>query len=489
MKRTVKQIVGTPPHIVAEQARQRGVVGMGKDFGFFVPPAVLKSAGIGAAPVVVPASETVLDVDRWGHRRAADIAERWQAQGVAAAGLPVIADAHEALFSPAPQPVERPADASRAAWWKQLMETPEYRALHNQTMLEPELSEIAAAQVCREWAAYTEEQPEQPPAQPGQQPAEPGSDGEPIKDTLARMRSTAKALQQAQDDVETARNTSAGIGAGDAAMLDPATLRAMFQRVRNDRLLRAIMDMAGRMRSLCRALQRSKVRHGRDDTVGVELGGDIARLVPSELMQLACGIPEVELLALHRVATRRALCREYRGREKVGRGPIVVSVDESASMEGERITAAKGLALALAWLAHHQRRWIMLAGYSGDAKCTRYVAAPGKSEPAKLLDWCSHMWNGGTVLDGPLATVPGWWPEVKPPKGKVDHIIITDGQVSLPSALRDSYRTWAQSEQVKTYGIIIGCRDAGGIREVADRVWCLPDLNIDSAAVTEVLSI
>ena len=453
-------------------------------------PDAVASVGIGAGQQVVPESATVLDVDRWGQRRAADIAERWQAADVQTSEVPVIADAHEALFSPAPMSAERPADASRAAWWKQLMETPEYRALHNQTMLDPELSELAAAQVCREWAAYAEQQPEPQPPQPGQpdQPA-PGSDGEPIRDTLARMRSTAKALQQAQDDVQTAKDTSAGIGNGEAGQLDPATLRAMFKRVRDDRLLRAIMDMAGRMRSLCRALQRSKVRHGRDDTVGVKLGGDVARLVPSELMQLACGIPEVELLALHRVATRRALCREYRGREKVRRGPIVVSVDESASMGGDRITAAKGLALALAWLAHHQKRWVMLAGYSGDATCTRYVAAPGKSQPAALLTWCSHMWNGGTVLDGPLATVPGWWPEVKPPKGKIDHIIITDGEVSLPSDLRDSYRSWAQAEQVKTYGIIIGCRNAGGIREVCDRVWCLPDLNIDSAAVTEVLSI
>ena len=457
---------------------------------FDARPDAVTPIGICAAPVAVPESETVLAVDRWGHRRAADIAERWQAADVQTSDLPVIADAHEALFSPSPVSAGRPADAKRAAWWKQLMETPEYRALHNQTMLEPELSEIAAAQVCREWAAYAEQQPEPPPPQPGQQPAaEPGSDGEPIKNTLTRMRSTAKALQQAQDDVETARNTSAGIGAGDAATLDPATLRAMFKRVRDDRLLRAIMDMAGRMRSLCRALQRSKVRHGRDDTVGVELGGDIARLVPSELLQLGCGIPEVELQALYRVATRRALCREYSGREKVGRGPIVVSVDESSSMHGDRITAAKGLALALAWLAHHQKRWIMLAGYSGDAKCTRYVAAPGTPKPDALLDWCSHMWNGGTVLDGPLATVPSWWPQVKPPKGKADHIIITDGAVSLPSALRDSYRAWAQAEQVKTYGIIIGCRDAGGIREVADRVWCLPSLDIDTAAVSEVLSI
>ena len=451
------------------------------DFG--ARPDSVAPAHIGPGSQTVPESDTVLDVDRWGQRRAADIAERWTAD-VGAYDVPVIADAHEALFSPSPAPAARPAEASRAAWWRQMMETPEYQALHNQTMLDPELSELAAAQVCREWQEYAAAQPEPQPGQPA-----PGSDGEPIADAIARMRSTARALQQAAADVDTAQCTAAGIGSGDGTQLDPQTMRSMFRRVRDDATLRAIMDMAGRMRSLCRALQRAKTRHGRDDTVGVELGGDLARLVPSELLQLGCGIPELELLALYRVASRHALCREYRGREKVGRGPIVVSVDESGSMHGEKITAAKGLALALAWLAHHQKRWIMLAGFAGDARCTRYVAPPRQSRPGELLDWCSHMWSGGTVLDGPLATVPGWWPEVRPPSGKVDHIIISDGEVSLPAALRDDYRAWAQREQVRTYAIMVGCRSAGGLAEVADRVWCLPNLDLDSAAVEAVLSI
>lgn len=452
------------------------------------------SAGVAAdievAAAPAAASETVLDVDRWGRRRAADIAERWScAGGMPEADTAVIADAHEALFGVAPRPAQRPVDGRRAAWWRQLMETPEYRALHAQTCLDTDLSEIGSAALCRQWIEYAAAQPDAQAGADGQ-PSEPGSDDEPIADTMARIRSTARALQQAREDVETARETAAGLGCGEGTSMDPQSLRAMFARVRDDRTLRAIMEMAGRATRLCRSLQRTRMDAPRGEVVGLEPAGDVARLLPLERALLADAAgPELGLLAAYRVATRRALCYRQARRVPLGRGPIVVSVDESGSMAGARIVAAKGLALALAWLAHHQRRWICLAGWSGDERCTRYVAEPGRAQPGALLDWCAHLWEGGTDLRGPLATVPGWWPEIQPPRGRVDHIVISDGECDCRPALRDSYRAWARSEQVRTYAIMVGTRAAGGLAEVADRVWCLPSLELDSAAVEDVLSI
>ena len=449
------------------------------------------AADLGAGAQPAPASETVLAVDRWGKRRAADIVERWAEQGVEPADLDVVADAHESLFSPSPEAAAQPADASRAAWWAQMMATPEYAALHNQTMLSPELSELAAAQICREWGEYADAQPEPRDGDGDGAPA-PGSDDEAIGKTIQRMRSTSRALAQAREDVDTAQATAAGLGTGDGQQLDPATMRAMFARVRNDRTLRAIMEMAGRATRLAKSLQRIKLTAPRGEITGLEPGGDVARLLPLEraILSDAAG-RDLGLLAAYRVATRRALCYRMRRSEPQGRGPVVVSVDESGSMSGDRIVAAKGLALAMAWLAHHQRRWVCLAGWSDQAagECTRYLAEPGRSDPAALLDWCAHMYNGGTSLDGPLATVPGWWPQINPPKGRVDHIIISDGECDLPDSLRDSYRAWAKDEGVRTYAIMVDTRSAGGLAEVADRVWCLPSLDLDSAAISAVLSI
>jgi len=109
-----------------------------------------------------------------------------------------------------------------------------------------------------------------------------------------------------------------------------------------------------------------KATHGLDDVVGVEPGGDVGRLLPSELARLM--IPELELDTLRRIAERQALCREHHATESVGKGPIIVSIDESGSMEGEKAHTAKALALALAWIARRQRRWCGLVAYSGDVR-------------------------------------------------------------------------------------------------------------------------
>jgi uncharacterized protein with von Willebrand factor type A (vWA) domain len=286
----------------------------------------------------------------------------------------------------------------------------------------------------------------------------------------------------------------AGLGMGDAGgTIDPATFREHFARIRNDPTLRAIMAMAGRMRMLAQALQRAKVRHGADEIAGIEPTGDPARLIPSELAQFACGIDEIELLALHRLAQRQSLGRSLRAKVKVGRGPIVVCVDESGSMSGDRIIAAKALACALAWLAHHQRRWIALIGFSGGTEGTRVAFPPRKLDPSRMMDWLAHFYGGGTTLDVPLAEVPRvYWPEFRAagmPEGRTDLIIITDAIVRAPAAMLAEFAEWKQSAQARAYGIVIGESDPGDIARACDRTWCVPSLDLDSIAVTETLSI
>lgn len=462
---------------------------------FAARPDRVAPAHIGAAPAAPRTSATVLDVDRWGHRRAADIAARWsETDGMPAADQATIADAHAALFDIEPRAAAaRQQDPQRAAWWRQMMETPEYRALHAQTCLDPDLSELGAAALCRQWLEYASSQPEPQPGPDGQPSPEPGSNDEPIGQTMARIRSTAQALRAAAQDVQDAQDLRAGLGAGDGQTLDPATFRAHFARIRNDRVLRAIMQIAGRMRALAQAMQRAKTRHGADEIVGVEPTGDVARLLPSELAQLACGIDELELLALHRLAQRQALGRQMRATERVGRGPIVVCVDESGSMSGDRIIAAKALALALAWLAHHQRRWYALVAYSGDATARAYVAAPGKTDPGALMDWLGRQMGGGTTLDVIADTLPVtlWpaWRAAGMPAGKTDLVVITDDEIHAPEEQVQRLLDWRRAEQVRAYGIAIATSRVGVLGRICDRTWRLPSLDPDSIAVAEVLSI
>ena len=100
------------------------------------------------------------------------------------------------------------------------------------------------------------------------------------------------------------------------------------------------------------------------------------RLLPHELAKLA--IPELELDTLRRLVERQTLCREHHATEPVGKGPIIVTVDESGSMQGEKVHTAKALALALAWIARQQGRWSALVAYSGDSGERLLALPPGR---------------------------------------------------------------------------------------------------------------
>src|SRR5439155_15114462 len=181
----------------------------------------------------------------------------------------------------------------------------------------------------------------------------------------ATLRAVGRALAAARDEVAEMKEAAAALGMGPGApgSNDPQAIAAVFRRVRSDPSLKRICELAGRFRRVAQSKQRRKTIHGLDDVVGVEPGGDLARLLPHELAKLA--VPELELDTLRRLVERQTLCRDYHATEPVGKGPIIVSVDESGSMQGDKVHTAKALALALAWIARQQRRWCALVAHSG----------------------------------------------------------------------------------------------------------------------------
>ena len=71
----------------------------------------------------------------------------------------------------------------------------------------------------------------------------------------------------------------------------------------------------------------------------------------------------------------------------VGKGPIIITIDESGSMQGEKAHTAKALALALAWIARQQNRWCALIAYSGDSGERLLALPPRRWNESALADW------------------------------------------------------------------------------------------------------
>jgi uncharacterized protein with von Willebrand factor type A (vWA) domain len=430
------------------------------------PASVVTSA---ESDLVPSRHATALAVDEWGLRRGRELAatERWRSLGL---DEPAAADFFAAAFDPDPRLHDSCVDPRRHQFLQQLLGTPEYCELHTATRLDDTASEIAATHFGHQFAELMKS-------------ASVDADPE-----MATLRAVGTALAAAREDVGELHEVASafGLGPGAPGANDPKAVAALFKRVRSDPSLRRIGELAGRFRRVAQSRQRRKTVHGLDDVVGVEPGGDVARLLPHERATLA--VPELELDTLRRLVERQTLCRAHQSTEPVGQGPIIVTLDESGSMKGEKAHTAKALALALAWLARQQKRWAALVAYSGDTGERLLGLPPGRWDEAALADWLAAFLGGGSDLDVPVRELPRMFAELHAPAGATDVVLVTDALCVIPNDVRERFRSWKRSSGVRAIGLVID-GPAGDLAAVCDEVHSVRSLTADDEAVGRILSL
>lgn len=429
-----------------------------------------------------PAADTALVLDRWDRERGAHCLET--SPNLKQTGLDelAVADLHAAAFLQQPELTEACTDNRRHEFIRTLLESPDYKVLHESTQANTLASEMAATEFGQQFAQLLKND---------QKRKTEGKDN-PGQSNMACAQAVSKALKQSTKEVDELNNMQSALGLGgngpNESSVPPTQIAELFNKIKNSEYLRRITELAGRYRRSAQAKQRTKASHGMDDMVGVAMDGDVGRLLPLERAMLAD--EDFELDAMRRLVERQSMCREYRGVEKLAKGPIVVCVDESGSMSGEPVHNAKAFALAMAWIAQHQRRWCALIGYAGGTKGNVLVLPPGKWDRNALCDWLEHFYGGGTTMDVPLKELPtDYWEAIKAPKGKTDLVIITDAIVNVPTEMERTFLDWKHREQVKTFTLVIGQTTAGGLARVSDEVHLIKSIEVGSSAVQACFSV
>lgn len=430
----------------------------------------------------------VLNVDEWDVDHGQKLAEKLGSNELANFGgdLPsTMADFYHAAFHSDPEVVEGCSDQHREEFIKTLLDSPDYHALHQITQWNHAESQIAAKEFAEQFARYAAKQIQQK-----QQGIRRAKGAEP--QAIACMKAVQQAVDKAQKEVDQYQETVKALGAGNEGATNGKTdtqkMMVLYERIKNDGRLRRIMELAGKYRRVAQSKQRLKSVHGFDDMVGVELGGEVARLLPLELAKLAD--EDFELDAMRRLVERQSMCRQYQGIERKSKGPIVLCVDESGSMSGDKIAEAKAFALAMAWIAMHQHRSATLVAFHHGTHSRIITLLPGKWSEVQLLAWLDGFFGGGTNPNVPLDLVPHvMWPNIRKSPGKADMIVITDGIMTVPYDMEVRFLQWKKKETVSLTTIIIGESKPGDMERVSDEVFLVHDLGIENEAITKCLSI
>lgn len=292
-----------------------------------------------------------------------------------------------------------------------------------------------------------------------------------------------KASQTALNEVEEMSEMVGmwGTDAGEMQALNPEQRIRLAQRINDSHRLKELAKVLGRFKRLAIGAQATKVKHGFDEVFDITLGNDLNRVVPSELMLLRNPATKQEFA--RRFAEGKLMQYDLRGKESVGKGPIICCLDSSGSMSLEQDIWTKAVALSLMEIAHRQKRAFAAIhfGSHNDPLKTVYVKKGEGNTLRKVIDIAEYYLGGGTDFEKPLNKAM----EIVECNefNKADIVFITDGSCGVDDSWLQDFKRRRDEKGVRVNTVLI---DAGQtsdytVREFSNTVSLSSELSADSA--------
>jgi uncharacterized protein with von Willebrand factor type A (vWA) domain len=195
--------------------------------------------------------------------------------------------------------------------------------------------------------------------------------------------------------------------------------------------------------------------------VGLSYGKAIEKLTPLSLATM-----DEEIFDL-KFATGKLEVYQTSGLDN-SKGPIIVAVDDSGSMGGEKIIWAKALALAIAKIAAMEGRDLIWVRF--EVRADFNIFRGGKIPERDVVRLISDFRAGGTDfrswMNGIIENADRF-PAVR----KADLLLITDGECQVEETYIQNWEEWRKSHDMRSMAVYVGDgRVPGILYEIVDRV-------------------
>lgn len=267
-----------------------------------------------------------------------------------------------------------------------------------------------------------------------------------------------QAAQQASSTAEMAATW--GMEPGDLTRLNAQERMNLARRLNNDKF-RRVAELFGPMKRLAFSEQRRRVNYAPEEIFDIELGANIPRLLPNELMKL--GDPDLELLFLKRYRERALLQYAMRGHERVAKGGIIYIYDGSWSMAGEKEIWSKALGLTLLHIARKQKRSFVAIQFGSRNEIMVHDFRDGDLSYDRVLDMAEFFFAGGTDFERPLSVGLEFLEKEHAETGalKSDIVFCSDGECGVSAAFLDRWEAARKKLGMKVWGINLDNRPDG----------------------------
>ncbi|MFC7013462.1 VWA domain-containing protein, partial [Streptomyces viridiviolaceus] len=221
----------------------------------------------------------------------------------------------------------------------------------------------------------------------------------------AARTAAAEAARAAREEAALMR--AWGVGPGELERMPFDQRARLAERLRTGRLAQWA-ELIGRFRQMAGGERARKVENATGELVGVTLGDDLSRVIPSELAGL--GVPELRAVFAARYAAGELMLYDSQGEQSTGQGAVIACVDTSHSMYEAgpggvtREAWAKACALALLDQARHAGRDFVGILFSAADKLQVFrFPAGGPAGIDRVLEFAETFLGGGTSYQRPLS--------------------------------------------------------------------------------------
>ena len=284
------------------------------------------------------------------------------------------------------------------------------------------------------------------------------------------LNSTSQQVQEVSELCE-----AWGLGTGDACHVAFQNKKDAIERIRRSSKLNKLTDLVGRFKESAITEQKKKAKHGAVEIKSVTVGDKIQDTLPSDRMNLCNETTKKDFY--RRMTENQLLTYSKEAHKQKNKGPIIVCVDTSGSMQGDEEIWSKALSVGILEVAQMQKRDFACIIYSNHAD-DPIVIKKDEIAPQKIIDCAERFHNGGTSFTAPLSKALEL---IKDSTFKdADIVFITDGDCYVDDAFSRKFNQIKEEKQFKTMGVLVnmgrGHVSDSSLKEFCDSITLVSDI-------------
>jgi uncharacterized protein with von Willebrand factor type A (vWA) domain len=302
------------------------------------------------------------------------------------------------------------------------------------------------------------------------------------KTELKRMQLRSAQLAEEIDRV-TQDSHDFSLEFGQGGRMSAGERLELGRRLARNRKLGELARLVGRFKQDARALRRKTLDRGVTEAYDVERGADLGRLIPSEL--LALHHPQLRADFHRRLLEGAVLQYRLREDEQKGKGPMVVCIDVSSSMQGDKELWAKAVSLTLMDIARRQRRLFRAVLFSSGPESMKVIDLNRERryqpELPKVIELAEYFPGGGTDFQTPIDAAIELIADKKLKRG--DIVVITDGECQVTPEWLADLKERKEELQFSIFAVLVdvGSSDLSTLAQFSDRVSSVSKLTVEGS--------